>query len=43
MAGDPGLVPVGAKGMDISGAFAVSCRHIIISPTGVVNFELGER
>lgn len=43
MAGDPGLVPVGAKAMDISGAFAVSCRHIMICPNGVVDFELGER
>lgn len=43
MAGDPGYTPVGTRAMDVSGAFAVSCRHVMICPNGVVDFVLGER
>ncbi|KIO33174.1 hypothetical protein M407DRAFT_18033 [Tulasnella calospora MUT 4182] len=43
MAGDPGYSPEGAKALDVTGIFAVSCRHIFICPNGVVDFHKGEK
>lgn len=43
MAGDPGYAPAGAKILDVTGVFCVSCRHIFICPNGVVDFQKGER
>lgn len=43
MAGDPGYTPDGAKALDVTGVFCVSCRHIFICPNGVVDFHKGEK
>ncbi|KAG8962038.1 hypothetical protein FRC00_010556, partial [Tulasnella sp. 408] len=43
MAGDPGYSPEGAKALDVTGVFAVSCRHIFLCPNGVVDFHKGEK
>ncbi|KIO27547.1 hypothetical protein M407DRAFT_73063 [Tulasnella calospora MUT 4182] len=43
MAGDPGYSPEGAKALDISGVFCVSCRHVFICPNGVVDLHKGEK
>ncbi|KAG8899214.1 hypothetical protein FRC01_010620 [Tulasnella sp. 417] len=43
MAGDPGYSPDGTKALDVTGIFAVSCRHIFICPNGVVDFHKGEK
>ncbi|KAG9041944.1 hypothetical protein FS837_011550 [Tulasnella sp. UAMH 9824] len=43
MAGDPSYSPEGAKALDVTGVFAVSCRHIFICPNGVVDFHKGEK
>lgn len=43
MAGDPGYAPAGTRLLDVTGVFAVSCRHIMICPNAVVDFQKGER
>ncbi|KAG9042435.1 hypothetical protein FS837_010883 [Tulasnella sp. UAMH 9824] len=43
MAGDPGSSADGSKGLDISGIFCVSCRHVFISPNGVIDLHKGEK
>ncbi|KAG9042715.1 hypothetical protein FS837_010478 [Tulasnella sp. UAMH 9824] len=43
MAGDPGYAPAGTRVLDVTGVFSVSCRHILICPNGVVDFQKGER
>ncbi|KIO17891.1 hypothetical protein M407DRAFT_84521 [Tulasnella calospora MUT 4182] len=43
MAGDPGYSPEGARGLDVTGVFCVSCRHIYVCPNGVIDFHKGEK
>ncbi|KIO20783.1 hypothetical protein M407DRAFT_29579 [Tulasnella calospora MUT 4182] len=43
MAGDPGYAPAGARLLDVTGVFCVSCRHVFICPNAVVDFRKGER
>ncbi|KAG8923187.1 hypothetical protein FRC01_013102, partial [Tulasnella sp. 417] len=43
MAGDPGYTPEGAKALDVTGIFCVSCRHIFVCPNGVVDLHKGEK
>lgn len=43
MAGDLGHSSEGAKALDVTGIFCVSCRHVFVCPNGVVDFHKGEK
>ncbi|KIO16043.1 hypothetical protein M407DRAFT_36243, partial [Tulasnella calospora MUT 4182] len=32
-----------ARGLDVTGVFCVSCRHIFVCPNGVIDFHKGEK
>ena len=33
----------GGKGYDVSGVFAIQCKHMLIVPRGAGDLQLGER
>lgn len=43
LAGDPTRTNSAAPNLDITGVYAVTCSHVSVEPSGVIDFKKGER